>query len=233
MMASSRREKRASKKGTKDNVPGRLVTLLDPSGAASEAYRALRTNLLYAQVDKPPKVVLVTGPGSAEGKSTVCANLGVVLAQAGKDVLIVDCDFRRPVIHQVFGLHNNRGLVNVLAGECELQEVYHEPMPSLKVATVGALPPNPAELLLSERFSHLLHSVRDRFDYVLLDSSPVKMVSDPTTLATQSDGVLLTFDAQKTHKRDLRRAVRALRAVRANVLGTVMNNTKGSEETYY
>lgn len=232
MTTPSRRERRTSQ-GMKNSDPGRLVTLLDPSSAASEAYRALRTNLLYAQVDKPPKVILVTGPGSAEGKSTVCANLGIVLAQAGKDVLLIDCDFRRPAIHQVFGLHNNRGLVNVLAGECQLQEVYHEPMPGLKVATVGALPPNPAELLLSERFSRLLHSVRDRFDYVLLDSSPIKLVSDPTILATQSDGVLLTFDAQTTHKRDVKRAVRTLGAVRANVLGTVMNNTKGSEETYY
>ena len=87
-------------------ISGRLVTVLDPTSAASEAYRALRTSLLFAQVDTPPRLIVVTSPGSAEGKSTVCANLGVVLAQAGKSILIIDCDFRRPVMHEIFGLKN-------------------------------------------------------------------------------------------------------------------------------
>jgi capsular exopolysaccharide synthesis family protein len=220
-------------KGTGSGSSGHLVTLLDPTSAASEAYRALRTSLLYAQVDTPPKVVLVTSPGVAEGKSTLCANLGVVLAQAGKDTLIIDCDFRRAAIHKIFGLHNMRGVVNVLAAECALEEVYQEPMPGLKVLTVGALPPNPAELLLSQRLSELLLAVRGSFDYVLLDSSPIKLCADPTALAARGDGVLLTFDAQKTRKGDMRQAMRALTTVGANVLGTVMNNVKGSDEVYY
>jgi capsular exopolysaccharide synthesis family protein len=102
----------------------------------------------------------------------------------------------------------------------------------LKVLTVGAVPPNPAELLSSQRLSELLLTVREGFDYVLLDSSPTKLVSDPTILAAQSDGVLLTFDAQKTRRGDVRRAVHALTAVGANMLGTVMNNVKGTEEVY-
>jgi receptor protein-tyrosine kinase len=229
----SQSEKQIHKKGTKSAGSGCLITILDPANAASEAYRALRTSLLYARVDTPPKVILVTSPGSTEGKSTVCANLGVVLAQAGKQVLIVDCDFRRPVIHDIFGLRNTQGIVNVLAGECDLKEIYQEPLPGLKVLTVGTLPPNPAELLSSQRLSELLFTVREDFDYVLLDSSPTKLVSDPTILAAQSDGVLLTFAAQKTRKGDVRRAVHALTAVGANILGTVMNNVKGNEEIYY
>jgi capsular exopolysaccharide synthesis family protein len=235
-MTYSQPEKQIQKKRTKSTGSRCLITVLDPASVASEAYRALRTSLLYARVDTPPKVVLVTSPGSEEGKSTVCANLGVVLAQAGKRVLIVDCDFRRPVMHDIFGLGNARGVVNVLAGECQLQEAYQEPLPDLRdlqVLTVGAVPPNPAELLSSQRFAEVLHTVSEDFDYVLLDSSPTKVVSDPAIIAAQSDGVLLTFDAQKTRKGDVRRAVHALAAVGANILGTVMNNGKGSEEVYY
>jgi capsular exopolysaccharide synthesis family protein len=229
----SQAEKQIQKRGTKSANSGCLITVLDPRSAASEAYRALRTSLLYAQVDTPPKVILVTSPGTTEGKSTVCANLGVVLSQAGKRVLIADCDFRRPVMQDVFGLGDARGIVNVLAGECDLQEAYQEPLPDLKVLPVGTVPPNPAELLSSQRLAELLLTVREDFDYVLLDSSPTKFVSDPAILAAQSDGVLLTFAAQKTRKGDVRRAVHALTVVGANILGTVMNNVKGSDEVYY
>jgi capsular exopolysaccharide synthesis family protein len=229
----SQAEKQIQKRGTKSANSGCLITVLDPRSAASEAYRALRTSLLYAQVDTPPKVILVTSPGTTEGKSTVCANLGVVLSQAGKRVLIADCDFRRPVMQDVFGLGDARGIVNVLAGECDLQEAYQEPLPDLKVLPVGTVPPNPAELLSSQRLAELLLTVREDFDYVLLDSSPTKFVSDPAILAAQSDGVLLTFAAQKTRKGDVRRAVHALTTVGANILGTVMNNVKGSDEVYY
>jgi len=212
-----------------------LVTVLDPASVAAEAYRALRTSLLYTQVDTPPKVIVVTSPGSAEGKSTVCANLGVVLAQVGKSTLIIDCDFRRPVMHEIFGLNNTRGIADVLLGEHIPQKIYQEPLTGLdlKVLPVGPLPPNPAELLSSRRLAEFLASVRERFDYVLIDSSPTGLVSDPTVLATQGDGVLLTLDARRTRKGDLRRAVRDLRAVGANVLGTVMNNARGSTGGYY
>jgi capsular exopolysaccharide synthesis family protein len=216
-------------------ISGSLVTVLDPNSVASEAYRTLRTSLLYALVDAPPKVIVVTSPGTAEGKSTVCANLGVVLAQAGKSTLIIDCDFRKPVMHKIFGLNNTRGITDVLLREQSLQMIYQEPLPSvdLKVLSVGPIPPNPAELLSSRRLSGFLASVREQFDYVLIDSSPMGLVSDPTILATQADGVLLTLDAQRTRKGDVRQAVRSLRAVGANVLGTVMNNARGRKGGYY
>ncbi|QIN84377.1 polysaccharide biosynthesis tyrosine autokinase [Rubrobacter tropicus] len=210
-----------------------LITLAEPGGMAAEDYRTLRTSLLYTVVDNPPKVVVVTSPGPKEGKSTTCANLGVVLAQADKSTLIIDCDFRRPAMHQVFGLRNFKGVVNVLANELELQETWHEPVPFLKVATVGPLPSRPAELLGSKRFSELLEKAREQFDYVLLDAPPTAPVSDPAILATQGDGVLLVLDAQKTRKASLRKAKRTLDAVGASVLGTVMNNVKGGQKGLY
>lgn len=211
----------------------RLITLADPSHMAAEDYRTLRTSLLYTIVDNPPKVVVVTSPGPKEGKSTTCANLGVVLAQADKNTLIIDCDFRRPAMHHVFGLRNFQGVVNVLADELELHEVWQAPIPSLKVATVGPLPSRPAELLGSRRFADLLGRAREQFDYVLLDAPPTAPVSDPAILATQGDGVLLVLDAQKTRKASLRKAKRTLDAVGASVLGTVMNNVKGGQKGLY
>ncbi len=234
MTQSDRRAElhQARKEMLEEDRYGRLVTVLDPTSAASEAYRTLRTNLLYACVDKPPKVILLTSPGPLEGKSTVCANMGVVLTQADKNVLIIDCDFRRPTIHKFFGLPNLRGIVDVLVGEHDLQEVWMEPVEGLKIVPGGPVPPNPTELLSSQRFSELLTYFREDFDYVLVDAPPTGLVSDPTIIAAQADGVLLVLHAQKTSKGSLRRAVRRLKAVRANVLGTVMNNVKISGDDY-
>jgi receptor protein-tyrosine kinase len=216
-----------------EDLSGRLVTMLDPNGPASEAYRTIRTNLLYSLVDLPLQVVVFTSPGPREGKSTTCANLGVVLAQADKKTLVLDCDFRKPVLHRVFGLRNLRGLVNVIAGERRLEEVWQEPLLGLKVVTVGPVPPNPAELLSSQRFAEFLERVREDFDYVLIDAPPIELVSDPAILATQGDGVLLVVDAQKTRKGAVRSSIRSLEAVGANVLGLVMNNIKAGKAGYY
>ena len=213
-----------------NELSGHLATVGEPAGAASECYRGLRTNLLYSSVDDPPKVIVFTSPGPKEGKSTTCANLGVVLAQAEKSTLIVDCDLRKPAIHEFFGLRNVCGVVNVLAGEYKLQEVWKEPLPGLKVVCAGPVPPNPAELLTSGHLSDFLASAREEFDYVLVDAPPVGLISDPAILATQGDGVLLLVDAQNTRKVSVRQAMRSLEAVGANVLGTVVNNVGTSSE---
>ena len=227
--------RQVGEKADTDELAGRLVTVLDPTSPGAEAYRTLRTNLLYAAVllDETSKVMVLTSPGPGEGKSTTCANLGVVLAQAGKEVLIVDCDFRKPVMHRFFGMRNLHGLVDVLVGERKLEEVGAEPVKGLKVIAVGHIPPNPTELLGSRRFSELLASFREEFDYVLVDAPPVGLVSDPAILATQGDGVLLVSDAQNTRKGSVRQAMRSLEVVGANVLGTAMNNVETSQRGYH
>lgn len=210
-----------------------LITMLDPNSPASEAYRTLRTNLLYSAVDEPPQVVVLTSPGPGEGKSTTCANLGVVLAQTGWRCLILDCDLRKPTIHKAFGLRNVWGVADVVVGQRTLEDVWQEPMKGLKVVTSGSIPPNPAELLGSGRFGELLGQARQQFRYVLVDAPPIGLVSDPAILATHSDGVLLVLDAQKTRKGTVRQGMRRLEAVGANVFGTVMNNVKSSNGHYY
>ena len=220
-------------KSKRNEQPGRLATILDPMSAASEAYRTLRTNLLYASVDDPPKVVVVTSSGSREGKSSVCSNLGVVLAQAGKNTLIVDCDFRKPAVHRFFDVRNLYGLGDILIGERGSKEVWIEPLANLKVISVGPIPPNPTELLDSQSFANFLASMRHEFDYVLIDSAPVSSVSDAAIIASRSDGILLVVDTQYTRKTFVRQAMRSLAPVGATVLGTVMNNVEDQEGNHY
>jgi capsular exopolysaccharide synthesis family protein len=157
----------------------------------------------------------------------------VVLAQAGKSTLIIDCDLRKPVIHKAFELRNLYGVVNVLVGERTLQEVSHEPLAGLKVVPVGPVPPNPAELLGSPRFGDLIDQVRPMFDYVLIDSPPTGLVSDSAIIAAQADGVLLVLDAGATRKTSVRKAMRDLKTIGANVLGTVMNGVDLQKGGYY
>jgi capsular exopolysaccharide synthesis family protein len=197
-----------------------------PDGLGSEQYRILRTNLLHVARDGSLKTVMVSSPGPEEGKTTVCANLGLSLAQAGKSTLIVDCDLRRPMLHKAFGLKNLYGVVDAVVGGRSPQETWQEPLPGLWVMTAGPIPPNPAELLDSEHFAELLDWLRQEFDYVLVDSGPIDLVSDPAILASRVDGVLLVIDPRSSREDDVQRAMRSLDAVGANILGTVMNKVR-------
>lgn len=214
------------------DVSGRLVTLLAPDGVAAEAYRTLRTSLLYSPVELPLQVIVVSSPGSREGKSTVCANLGVVLAQADNQVLLLDCNLRKPDLHEVFGLSNSRGLVDVLTGRRTVQQIWHKVLPGLKVVTGGFAPSEPAEHLSSRRFGEFLEQARQEFDYVLMDTPPLGLASDAEILATQSDGLILVLDARRTSKASVRRAMHRLETIGARVLGTVMNNFREDRDGY-
>jgi capsular exopolysaccharide synthesis family protein len=228
--------RRTQREDKVDNVAAeQLATLSKPTSAAAEAYRTLRTNLLYdALVDVPSKVIVLTSPGVREDTGTVCANLGVVLAQAGRSTLVVDCDLRNPVLHEIFGLREpqSRGIVDVVTGERSLEDAWQEPLPDLKVITGIPSPLDPMEILGSERFTRFLGQMRRDFDLVLIDAPPTGLVSDAAILAAQSDGVLIVSDYENTRKRDVRQAMRSLEAVRANVLGTVLTGVKAPRDAY-
>jgi receptor protein-tyrosine kinase len=212
---------------------GGPVTVTNPGDAASEAYRTLRTHLLHALSDAACNVIVVTSPGPMVGKSTTCANLGVVLAQAEKKTLLLGCDFRNPTLHKIFGLPNAFGMVNVLAEERGLQEVWREPLSGLKVVAGGPVSPSPTELLGSAAFAGLLNHARQEFDYILIDAPPVQLASDAMILSAQGDGVLLVIDYESTSKGSVRQSVRDLEVAGANVLGTVMNNVEPPKVDYY
>lgn len=205
----------------------RLVTVANPDSVIAEAYRSIRTKLLNTRADAPPKVIPVTSPGRGEGKSTTCANLAASLAQAGKETLVVDCDLRDPSLHKLFGLNNFQGITNILAGEVNVEQTWQKTsVPNLELLSAGAVPPNPSELLGSNRFAEFLHQARQVFDYVLLDVPPVQSFSDAAIVGAQGDGVLLVWDARKTRREDVRGSVRNLEDVGAGIIGTVMNNFK-------
>lgn len=216
----------------RDRFSRRLVTIQNPAGAASEAYRMLRTNLFYARVDTPPQVIVLTSADPGEGKSTTVANLGVTLAEAGKSTLVLDCDLRKPVLHEFFGVRNLEGLLDILVGSRKLREVWKEPMPGLKLVTSGPLPPNPAELLSSRRLTEFLGEVRQEFEYVLLDTPPVGVVTDAAVLAANGDGVLLVVDARGKHRRRGKKALHTLESVGTNLLGTVVTNAEVPRDGY-
>jgi signal peptidase I len=210
-----------------DNLNQRLAAILEPAGRASEAYRSLGRKLVHSSAEKPPKVTVVTSPGRGEGKSVTCANLGVVLAQAGKSTLVVDCDFRKPMIHKVFGFHNLLGTVDVLDSLVWLHEVYVEAIPGLKVAPAGPTPPDPGGPFRSLRFTEFLARAREEFEYILINAPPTEEVSDLAALASRGDGVLLVLDAQKARRDSVQRSIRNLEMNGARVLGTVVNNVGG------
>ncbi len=204
-----------------------LITLREPSSAAAEAYRTLRTNILFSSLDRPLHTLLVTSTAPNEGKSTTLANLAVTMAQAEQRVLVVDCDLRRPSLHSIFGLPNERGLTSALLeqgeGPLPIQETS---VPGLQLLPSGPLPPRPADLLGSRRMGVLIERLRAAADIVLFDTPPVVAVTDAAVLAPRVDGVLLVLQAGHTRRDRARQARQVLEKVKANIVGVVLNGAR-------
>jgi non-specific protein-tyrosine kinase len=217
--------------------PNELITVSDPRSPISEAYRALRTNLDFASLDQALKTLVVTSAGVGEGKSTTLANLAVVSAQAGRTVLLVDADLRRPTLHQLFGLENERGLTTVMMDDAALASppIQATEIEGLSVLTSGPLPPNPADLMGSNRMEQVIAALSNRADQVFFDTPPVVAVTDAAVLATKVDGVLLVVSAGKTRREQARAAVQRLEQINARVVGTVLANVEmgGGFQGYY
>jgi non-specific protein-tyrosine kinase len=204
-----------------------LVTLNDPGSPTAEGYRKLRTALQFAARERPMQSLQVTSPNSMQGKTTTVANLGIVLAQAGLRVVVVDCDLRRPRLHELFGIANATGFTSVLAGDVPLSVAvgYEEDQPGLAVLPSGPLPSNPSELLASQRTVEVLTSLQAAYDVVLLDSPPVLAAADAVVLSRRVDGTLIVTVAEVTTRRDSTRAAEALRMVDAPLVGAVLHGS--------
>ncbi|HLN60790.1 MAG TPA: CpsD/CapB family tyrosine-protein kinase [Symbiobacteriaceae bacterium] len=212
-----------------------VVAQREPSSVVAEAFRVLRTNLQFLGLDEPLRSILLTSAAPGEGKSTTAANLGVAFAQAGTRVCLVDADLRRPMLAKLLGLENWAGLTTALIGQAPLEEcVKKTPVEGLWLLPSGPVPPNPAELLGSERMAALLERLKAEYDLVLIDSPPVLAVTDAAVLAPRTDGVVLVIRAGRTDRRAVQRARTALETVHARVLGTVLGGVAQSEkEGYY
>lgn len=211
-----------------------LITSTKPKSPIAEAYRTLRTNLHFSSLDNSYKTIMVTSAGPAEGKSTTLANLGVAMAQAGMNVLIVDCDLRKPVQHKTFDLSNQAGLTNVLVDNINLnQAIQSTTVDNLSMLTSGPIPPNPSELLGSERMGQVLEQLKENYDTVLIDCPPAVAVTDAAVLSSRVDGVILVLRAGVAKIDMAKQAKELIEKANGKFIGTVLYGVNFSGEDYH
>lgn len=215
--------------GTRD-----LYIASNSKSSAAECARSIRTNLLFLGTERDLKEILLTSAGPSEGKTTTAITLGITMAQAGNRVLLVDTDLRRPRLHRTFGVSGETGLTSALLGEISPQEIIKSTeVVGLDVIPCGPLPPNPAELLHTQKFRSIIDELAKSYDRILFDSPPVNAVTDAAILAQQVDGTILVVKSSKTTKDAVRRAKRQLLDVNAPILGVVLNDVDFTEGGYY
>jgi succinoglycan biosynthesis transport protein ExoP len=225
-------ERKQASRPRESGVPA-LVTNHGSLSIMNEAYRTIRTSLLLSQADKPPQVILLTSPSPGEGKTVTSLNLAIALVRDGHTVLLVDADMREGRCHDQLGLTNHRGLSNVLTGGLSLDEgIQGTPISGLSLLSRGVPPPNPSELLGSRKMKEILKDLRQRFEFILIDSPPVIAISDAAILSVITDGVILVFDGQRTSTGSAQKAVERLDTVRARFLGVVLNGVN-LHDPYY
>lgn len=201
-----------------------LITLTDPRAPASEAYRTLRTNLSFYNLDNPLRSLVVTSPAAGEGKSTTIANLAVTMAQSGRRTILVDCDLRRPSLHTIFGLDESPGLTNLALSEVTEPPLQKTAVANLWLLSSGTQPPNPADLLGARRMDQVIADLLERADFLLFDAPPVLAVSDAAILGAKVDGVLLVVEAGKTRREHSERAKELLEKARVRIVGVTLTN---------
>ncbi|WP_302632294.1 CpsD/CapB family tyrosine-protein kinase [uncultured Clostridium sp.] len=204
-----------------------------PKSTEAESYRRLRTNIEYSSFDDKYKVIVVTSSFPEEGKSTTAGNLAISMSDTEKKVLLIDCDIRKPSLHKKFKISNSKGLTELIMGRSSFDEVSYKYNENLTVITSGSKVPNPSELLASEVMNIFLQEARENFDYVVIDTPPVQLVTDAQILSSKADGTLLVVKAESTKKNQVASSVGLLRKVNATVMGTVLNAVKNTVEKKY
>jgi capsular exopolysaccharide synthesis family protein len=211
-----------------------LSTMQNPKSIQSEAYRTLRTNLQFASAGGELKTIVVTSSAPGEGKSTTATNLAVTLANSDNNVLLMDCDLRKPSLNRYILLSSREGLTNVLAGMTTLDNIIQDTeIPRLQAITSGPIPPNPAELLNSQKMKDLIGELEGMYDYIIIDSPPTVPVTDSTILSTMVDGVILVISSGETPIDIAQKAKENLEKVNAKILGVVINKIKIKGEHYH
>lgn len=227
------RSRQSKKQQSSIDHPLGLI-IANPSSGIAEAYRSIRTNIQFYNVGERMRRLMVTSSGPSEGKSTTSSNLAITFAQNGNKVILLDADLRRPFLHRVFQVSNLVGLTNVMVGESTLESaIQPTEVPGLSVLTSGPIPPNPAEMLGSARMKEVLDQLSDLADVIIIDSPPIIAVTDASVLAPQVDGVILVAGAGLVNRDMAQRAKAQLEAVRARVLGVVLNGVEADGSGYY
>ena len=212
---------------------GEKLAALDSLSSVVEAYRMLRTSVLLSTAGTPPKTILITSSQPGEGKTTTAVNTAISLAQLGVSVLLIDADLRRPAVHKAFKIPHNRGISSYLVSNTPIEDlVIKLPIPNLSVLPCGPIPPNPAELISSDRMKDLLRTLGEQYDHILIDSPPLVSVTDPVILSTMVDGSILVVQSGKSTRDLVRRARRELAGVGSKIFGVVLNNVDVKREGY-
>ncbi|MFA5524149.1 MAG: CpsD/CapB family tyrosine-protein kinase [Tissierellales bacterium] len=211
-----------------------LIAHSNPKSPTAEAFRTLRTNIQFSNIDKKIKTIVVTSSGPGEGKSTVISNLAVTMAQVYNKVIIIDADLRKPRVHRIFSVFNSDGLTTVLADRIDYKEaVKSAGIKGLDVLTSGPIPPNPAELLGSKRMKNFIEELSEEYDMILIDAPPIGIVTDAAVLSTICDGVILVCAVGQAVINAAVNAKNLLEKVNANILGVIMNKIPIDEGVYY
>ncbi|WKA50060.1 CpsD/CapB family tyrosine-protein kinase [Planococcus liqunii] len=223
-----------TQKKSKGSATRKLVGHTKPQALVNEQYRTIRTNINFSLPGHETKTILFTSAAKEEGKSTTSCNMAIVFAEAGKRVLLVDADMRRPTLHHSFHLSNKIGLSNLLLKKGRLQDcVKRSGITGLDLLLCGQIPPNPAELLSSPVLDDLLEEMKARYDLIIIDSPPLLAVTDSKILANKCDATVLVVNTGKTEKDSVKKARDALVTSKAFILGVVMNNYELTKENYY
>jgi capsular exopolysaccharide synthesis family protein len=205
----------------------------EPTSPIAECCRALRTNVMFSSADHHLKTLVVSSANPREGKTTSVIYLGTTMAQSGQRVLLVDTDMRRPRLHVPMGVSRETGLTNLIVGDRSCDEVIQKTeIPNLDLVPCGPLPPNPAELLMTQRFAKVLADLAERYDRVILDSPPLNVVTDTVVLSKHVDGTIFVVRAGNTLRDDLRRSERAIRDVGGNIFGLIVNAIEPNSRSY-
>ena len=210
-----------------------IISYNDPKSVISEQYRAIRTNIEYSSVDQNTKTILVTSSDKNEGKTTTVSNLAVSFANLNKKVLLIDCDLRNASIHKMFRLNNIYGLTDILAKDRAVDKCIQETeLENLYVLTAGSAPPNPAEILSSEKMKNLIEDLKNMYDYIFIDTPPIGLVTDAGVLSSFIDGVVLVVKSESVEKKYLEETKKKLDAVDARILGAILNSYKSEQKDY-
>ena len=198
----------------------------------SEAYKTARTNLMFTLANSPKKVVVITSCNPGEGKSTSCVNMAITLAEMGASVLVIDADLRKPTIHKLLDVKSKKGLSSILGGFNNVNEIVCEGVrENLDVIISGPIPPNPAELLASNKMIKLISILTEHYDYVMIDTPPINVVTDSQLMNTIVSGIMFVVSEEKTTHPDIQKAMRSIELANGKVLGflKVNCNSKGSK----
>ncbi|MEG0642096.1 MAG: CpsD/CapB family tyrosine-protein kinase [Clostridium sp.] len=214
-----------------------LVIRDNPKSLGAEAFRTLRTNIDFFNIDKNLKTLAITSPTPGDGKSTTISNLAIAIAQSGKSVILVDCDLRRPVVHKLFSISNNLGITDMLVNKDSTKEYIHRTdIENLYLLPCGTKPPNPAEVLNSDKMNTIIKGLKERFDIVLLDVPPILAVADSRIVCGRADGVILLCSYGQTPKSAIVQSKHELTKIKANLIGAILTKVpqnKGNYSYYY